>query len=51
MSKNIEEAKKEISPQQFDVQKECNTIIPKNIYRTPRPPYGELKLKRYSRFT
>ncbi|CAI6365786.1 unnamed protein product [Macrosiphum euphorbiae] len=47
----IEEAEKEISPQPFDVQKECNTDIPKNIYRTPCPPYEELKSKRYSRFT
>jgi len=51
MSKIIEEAEKEISPQPFDEQKECNTDILKNIYRTPRPTYGELKLKRYSRFT
>ncbi|KAE9540688.1 hypothetical protein AGLY_003933, partial [Aphis glycines] len=45
MTKIIEEANKEILPQQFDVQKECNTNIPKNIYPTFRPPYEELKSK------
>ena len=42
---------KKTSEMPFDVQKECNTHIPKNIYRTPRPPYEVLKSKRYSRFT
>jgi len=39
MTKIIEEAEKEILPQEFNAQRECNTNIPKNIYPTLRPSY------------
>ena len=50
MFKIIEVAEKEDKSQSFDIQDKNYTSIPKNIYRTPRPTYEELKSQKYSRF-
>lgn len=43
MSKIIEDAEKEILPQQVDVQQECNNNILKNINPKPRLFYKKLR--------